>query len=208
MVMIGLGSFLSVKSRRRNFKHINFKVGLTLLAVILISAATFSYLNKDQLNTKINEASPTSRIVMSTSSLPIVKDHIWLGTGLGSFEDIYRLYENADVINSSYVNHAHNDYLEWIVETGVAGGVLLIVFVSWILKIIIKVWRRSQSKNNQAFRQAASLSILAVLIHSIVDYPLRTPTISLLAALCLAFLYFEKSKTEVKQRPARKDMTL
>ena len=44
-----------------------------------------------------------------------------LGSGLGTFEDIYRTQERPETVTNAFLNHAHNDYLELWLETGLVG---------------------------------------------------------------------------------------
>ena len=125
------------------------------------------------------------------------RGHIWdltvraisaslpLGTGLGTFPGIYAVQENPAVVDPTYVNHAHNDYLELILETGVPGLLLMLVFFLWYGWRTIRVWRSSFSS---LFAKAASIACAAILAHSLVDYPLRTTAIAALFGMCLAMV--------------------
>jgi O-antigen ligase len=104
------------------------------------------------------------------------------GSGLGTFRDIYPWYEDAAKVGTTYVNHAHNDLLELLIETGVFGIGLLAVFFGWLGRTILERW--GDSRNENPLAQAATLAIVIVLAHSLVDYPLRTAAVSSLIALC------------------------
>lgn len=80
------------------------------------------------------------------------------------------------MIFSQYVNHAHNEYLEVIFEGGVIAAIGIIFYL-----IILAVSVFGGGKNT--FQKAALLSIVFLLVHSFVDYPLRT------MALALTFAY-------------------
>jgi O-antigen ligase len=98
-----------------------------------------------------------------------------LGSGLGSFPEIYPLYENHEIVVSTFVNHAHSDLLELMLETGLPGMLLLVAFLLWWTLRAIAVWR---SKEGDPYAQAATIASAAILGHSLVDYPLRTAAIS------------------------------
>ena len=83
------------------------------------------------------------------------------------------------------MNHAHNDYLELALETGLPGILLLIAFLAWWCWQAAAVWR-SPSSNHLA--KAATIASAAIMAHSIVDYPLRTSAIAALFATCLVFM--------------------
>ena len=114
-----------------------------------------------------------------------VRDFFPLGSGAGTFENIYSLYEDANVVDEWYVNHAHNDYLEVALEFGLPGMIVLLSFLTWWALqghfLII-------ASRPPHFALAAWIASAAILAHSLVDYPLRTAAISSLFSLCIALL--------------------
>jgi O-antigen ligase len=119
-----------------------------------------------------------------------------LGSGLGSFLKVYRLYERPDAVTSEYVIHAHNDYAELTLELGVAGIILILLFLGWWGNRVWAVWKEGEGG---PFARAASIASGAVLVHSLVDFPLRTAAISACFAMCLALLADRKT-------PARQEV--
>src|SRR5690606_11567377 len=69
-----------------------------------------------------------SRSVFFATTARAIADHWLLGTGLGTFMMIYPAYEARENIMRTFVNHAHNDYLEIVLETGISGAVLIAFF--------------------------------------------------------------------------------
>ena len=74
----------------------------------------------------------------------IVRDFPWFGTGLGSWMDAFRPYQ-APPIESGILDHAHNDYLELLAETGIVGVGLVLAFIASMLATI-----RSERKQAHA----------------------------------------------------------
>ena len=128
-----------------------------------------------------------SRLGMAGVVQDALDDHIWLGSGLGTFEPVFKLYEDTSAVTRTFANHAHNEYLQWALETGLPGLALLLVFLAWWLFAFIRVWARSKD-DTARIRKAASIVTLIVFMHSFVDYPVRTPAILALASLCLALM--------------------
>lgn len=108
-----------------------------------------------------------------------------LGTGLGSFEAVYATFEPAQDITRTYVNHAHNDYLQLLLEGGIPAVALAIVFFVWWLG---RAGRVLATPVTNRFAGAAAIASGAVLAHSVVDYPLRTTAIAAVFGFCLAIL--------------------
>jgi O-antigen ligase len=109
-----------------------------------------------------------------------------LGSGLGTFDPVYRTVESLQSVKPSYLNHVHDDYLEIAIEAGVIGLALVAVFIIAYLRT---AWTllASRVRNGYSWLQRAGLvAIGLLLVHSIADYPLRTITLQcLLAYFCV-----------------------
>ncbi len=114
-----------------------------------------------------------------------IRDYFPMGSGLGSFLQVYRTYESPDTVTTEYVIHAHNDYAEIAMELGLAGIALMLLFLAWWGRAVRAVWRDVAAN---PYARAASIASAAVLIHSLVDFPLRTAAIAAAFATCLALL--------------------
>lgn len=113
----------------------------------------------------------------------------WLpvGSGIGSFDAVYRSVEPLDQLDPTFFNHAHNEYLETWLEAGWFGAALIIAFLIWYGRRLWTAWRAGPSRERD-LQRAASIALLAMLVHSGVDYPLRTAALAVLFALCAAIL--------------------
>jgi O-antigen ligase len=91
----------------------------------------------------------------------------------------------------SYVNHAHNDWLEIWLEGGFLALAVLVAFLIWFVFASFGAWRAPLDRGralDRALPQAASIVVILVLLHSAVDYPLRTTALMTLFAFCCALL--------------------
>jgi O-antigen ligase len=122
-----------------------------------------------------------------TRTLEAISDTLPAGAGLGSFEALFPLYEDAAAVTSTFMNHAHNDYLEFVLDYGLSGLVLLGLFFIWFIIRTIAIWR-AEGEDGARLRRAASVALMIVILHSIVDYPLRTGAVSGFAGLCLGLM--------------------
>jgi O-antigen ligase len=156
--------------------------GLSALAAVafLATSALGSAVIGKNANTSIQSR---SQILATTGKA--VRDFMPLGSGLGSFPKVYRLYESPDGVTNEYVVHAHNDYVELALELGVAGVILILLFLAWWSRAVWKLWQRA---DRAAFAYAASIASAVVLLHSLVEFPLRTAAIATSFAMCLALL--------------------
>lgn len=127
----------------------------------------------------------TGRIDIWKTTSDAIYQTFPFGTGLGSFEQIYRQHEMPANVTRIFVNHAHNDYLEIVLELGLAGAILILLFLGWWVATTIRIWK---SPLSTPFARAATVATAAVLAHSIVDFPLRTAAISAIFAACLGLM--------------------
>lgn len=132
--------------------------------------------------------------------------HIWqmgldafpFGWGAGSFVTAYKIIEPDSLLSENYLNHAHNDLLEVFTEYGAFGvaliaAMLIMYFIAakrlWSLRAVLS---RTQSAAAERIRFGfVGLSILAMLgVGSLLDYPLRIPSLMVLAAVSAGFVVF------------------
>ncbi|MEM6460959.1 MAG: O-antigen ligase family protein [Pseudomonadota bacterium] len=129
-----------------------------------------------------------------------ILDNLPFGIGYGNFLIAYPSYERSEMIFSVYVNHAHNDYLELIFEGGIFAAALIGLF------LVLLVWRFLETIH-LPLHKAATLSILFILVHSIVDYPLRTLALAFTFTMFVGFLFhrgpeaIEKPKSKQSASP-------
>ena len=107
------------------------------------------------------------------------------GSGTGTFQPIYRTQEPLASVSTTYMNHAHNDWLELLLETGIAGIVFAGLFLTWWVSRVRAIWRAEEPDR---FAQAATIATTAIMLHSFVDYPLRTAALSAVFAICLGLM--------------------
>ena len=115
------------------------------------------------------------------------ESHLPLGSGIGSFDAVFRSVEPLEQLDPTFFNHAHNEYLETWLEAGWPGAVLILAFLVWYGRRLWSAWRAGPSRERD-LQRAASVGLLVMLAHSTVDYPLRTATLACLFALCAAIL--------------------
>jgi len=119
-----------------------------------------------------------SRVQFVRTTLDAVRAYLPFGSGLGTFVPVYEMFEKIDDLFAyRYLNHAHNDIVEFMLEAGVFAIALLGGFVAWLVSRAVKIWLRGAVGARELDRllaRAAIIAIALVLAHSVVDYPLRT----------------------------------
>ncbi len=104
----------------------------------------------------------------------IFADHPWLGTGLGTLQFIYPRYESQ--YDGYIVDHAHNDYLEVLADTGIAGGFCGFVFLLLLFGQGNSNLLGAATPFARAFYVGALTACSGFLLHSVVDFNLHIPS--------------------------------
>jgi O-antigen ligase len=146
--------------------------------------------------------SVSSRQAMVTNSIELLGEFGIAGSGLGTFEKVYRMNERPDRVDGYYVNHAHNDYLELAIETGLPGILLMLLFLLWWGGA---VWQMARSPAADQFAYAGAIASATLLLHSLVDFPLRTAAMSAVFAMCLVLVVQSRrtARSDTDLRPVR-----
>ncbi|MBB5734131.1 O-antigen ligase [Altererythrobacter atlanticus] len=166
------------RQRKRKVLGLGLLVGATLIALTFMSSNNIVANFFERYDTVETDARWNFWVV----SWQIIKDNFPIGSGLGTFVPIYAAYEPLVFVDPRYVNHVHNDYLELLLEAGVAAGVLL------LFALVLFVLAVSRLRPWSGERPAGLLLLVPLLVatHSIVDYPMRTVAIFCVLALVLA----------------------
>ncbi|MEM7300523.1 MAG: O-antigen ligase family protein [Pseudomonadota bacterium] len=109
-------------------------------------------------------------------------DNLFFGIGLGNFKLGYPAYEDPHMIFNTIVNHAHNDYLELVFEGGLLAVAALVLYFVLFVQRVARIWR-------QPFAKELAVGIAVVLLHSAVDYPLRTLAVASLFVFMNGMLF-------------------
>ncbi len=164
---------------------------LILAAVIfaVLFAVQFSLGN---IVSRLHEdSSDRLRPALNRAMMALIPKALPLGTGLGSFVPVYAAAEREEDVFPGYANRAHNDLAEFILEAGLPGVTILVVFLVWLLRRCRDVWFRAQWEADGMgvlLQRASTLILSALIAHSVVDYPLRTTAMSAVFAMFSAVL--------------------
>jgi O-antigen ligase len=143
------------------------------------------------------EISRDRRVSMYRDTWQIFIRHPWIGTGLGTLVVVYPRYESY--YDGAIVEHAHNDYLELLADTGLAGGFCGLAFVVLLFQKGLANLRSSDGRLRPAVYAGAMASCAGLLSHSFVDFNLHIPSNALILIL-LASVAATQSEPAVKTR--------
>jgi O-antigen ligase len=116
-----------------------------------------------------------------------INDHPVFGTGAGTFYVVFPVYRGANVVD--FFDYAHNDFAQLAAETGWVGFSLLgfLVLASAGAALRAQWLRRDPVMRGISF--ASLMGILALMIHSWVDFNLQIPANAQLFTVLLALAW-------------------
>ncbi|TMM50430.1 O-antigen ligase family protein [Qipengyuania marisflavi] len=108
------------------------------------------------------------------------------GSGLGTFVTAFLPAERIEVVDPTFPNRAHNDYLEFLLEAGLLAPLVL---VAGAILLFLLARRALAAEGEARINAIFALGTLVVIaLHSIVDYPLRNMAIACLAGVAAGLL--------------------
>src|SRR5438309_4726246 len=128
---VELGELALVMIHRRTMgKQWLAGVSVLLVALLLVSWLGVGQILQRLSSVQLLEVTAGKRASMRKDTWRIFLDHPFVGTGLGTLQIVYPPYET--LYDKKIVNHAHNDYLEALAETGILGGLCC----AWFLGVL------------------------------------------------------------------------
>lgn len=133
------------------------------------------------------------------SSLDLWNKFMPLGSGPGSFAEVYRVIEPLPLLDATYLNRAHNDWVETMVVLGIPGMLLLGVgVVFYLMRARVLFLHMDGNRRTVIVSRLAAVLLAMLAFASFVDYPLRTPT--LMSVFALLLLWFGLADKDIKAR--------
>jgi O-antigen ligase len=158
-----------------------------------IAALLFFWMDPGQISKRLLTVANTvhspeltlgDREVVALDSLHILRDHPWVGTGLGSFEIAYPAHQSfpTDLV----YDHAHNDYAETLAETGLVGGLLMVAALVMFFGLAFRKLAQRLRHDAGWIQLGAAIGCCGLLVHSLVDFNLHIPANAAWFAACVA----------------------
>ena len=125
------------------------------------------------------------------------QDNFWFGTGPAHFDHRFRQYRSAEAQLQIRPERVHNDYLNTLADWGLVGALLVAACWSAFYWQVIGGWKfvqRSQNdltskrSNKASFVLGGSVGLLAILLHSFVDFNMHIPANAILVVIIMALV--------------------
>ncbi|MEW6456132.1 MAG: O-antigen ligase family protein [Acidobacteriota bacterium] len=190
-------------SREKRFRKIVRVIFLTVLfSVILIGIKPI--IERFSWESVAGEGRP----IIFKNTIDMIKDFPLFGAGPGTYMYAYTMYEKIYV--NGITDHAHNDYLELLAESGLIGGGSLILFAFGAVGYFFMKWVKRRDYFIKGVILGCILGIVAILIHSITDFNLRIPANAVyfitLYALSIRMVNIAYGKNKIRTRNVKWEM--
>lgn len=149
------------------------RIALGTTAVCVLILALLIFVGKGQVLGRLGDLSPGMRLEITKDSLRMFSRRPVGGWGLGTFPTVYPSYRSF--YTNLFVNEAHNDYAQLLVETGLLGFGLMLWFLVLLYRYGLPTSRRWEFQWDGAVSLAALLGCTGILFHSFVDFNLQIP---------------------------------
>lgn len=169
--IIIVGTFVILLERKKSKG-----LGILLVSMLIIDLFIVSQwfgLDKVQQRLVQTNLSQEKRDEVFVDSLPIVTDYPVIGTGAGSFYSAFPGYKDSTI--DQFYEHAHNDYLQMLIEYGVVGFICLGLLVLHSLSKALSALRKKPTPVTKGSAFACLVAYIGMLIHMSADFPLIAP---------------------------------
>lgn len=159
-----------------------------LVGGMLVSGGLIAVFALDPILARFHETvSDEARVTLLPGLFAAARTYFPFGSGLGSFVPVFQLFETPDTVLPQIVNHAHNDYLELWIETGLIGAAVILAGLAWFATAAFGAWAQPSGRDADLPRVAV-IVVAIILVHSAVDYPLRTAAMLSVLGAAMALL--------------------
>jgi O-antigen ligase len=186
----------------------SFGWGYLFLSVVLGGALVawfgFGRVEERLLSLWKSDALQGARGALWSRLWPLVKDFPVWGTGYGTFPYIEPLTRSSPTDVGLVYDHAHNDYLEVLVEGGVVALLLAAFAVISVVWLTCRGFYRHADKSAGGLALGGLFGLAAVAVHSFGDFGLHVPAIAIVVAALganLCALAAPASNTETESEP-------
>jgi O-antigen ligase len=163
----------------RHKRGLRTVVGLAAFAIVLVSLLT--WLGGKELTTRVTSISKESRNEISggmrtsiyRDTVRMFRQKPVLGWGLGTFPVVFPQFRSF--YTNFFVNEAHNDYLQLLAETGIAGFAIMLWFLVVAFRGASAKMANWMTDVSGAVTLACTVGITGILVHSLVDFNLQIP---------------------------------
>jgi O-antigen ligase len=181
--------------------HRGYRLAAVLALLVMVAGAFIVVPKADVLRQRAARAVEEmrgpeySRYLLWGPALDLWRESPWVGTGPGHFDYRFRSVRPQEI--QLRPDRAHNDYINTLVDWGVLGLGLVLGTLALLAALLAGAWRHlggaaadlgHRRSNRFAFVLGGATGLVALVLHSFVDFNMHIPANALLAVALLALL--------------------
>lgn len=136
-----------------------------------------------------------------TPILDAARTYLPFGSGFGTFDTVFRAVEPFELLKPTYLNQAHNEPLQILLESGIPGVILALVAAVAIVRVALR--SRRATKDKKLFSLLGITILAQCSLVSLADYPLRSPLMAAIALLACTWIIDAGGKTSRRTGEAK-----
>jgi len=150
--------------------------GVTMIVICLVIGGFSFFSGEDRIVGRFEQihVSMKDRLRYFERSIVMIKDYPLLGVGASNFQYAYPKYQSP-IDQQITIDYAHNDWIQLISELGFIGFFLLMTIIAVYIKNLFRNWRMRRSSVALCLGVSSIAVLLAVSIHSFIDFSLHIP---------------------------------
>lgn len=200
LIFLSIGILLLIKEKSLKYYEKYKALFFSLILLILIFVVYFfknnfyieRILSLFNIKTYLGITGLSQRTGLIYTALKIFKDHLFLGSGLGTYQFIYMKYRPT----LFYSKFPHSTPFQFLSEGGIFGFIIYSVFIINILILIIRYF-----KKNDLIIRCFILSILYLILHSFIDFDMSIPFIAYYLFTLIGIIFsFEKDSKKIEKK--------
>jgi len=185
------------------------RIALNVLPFVLVIGlgALFYFSGRDNTVGRLFEGDGVEEIRVATlATVTALLKQVWLvGAGFGSFARVYQVVEPDALLREAYLNQAHNDWLQLVIEGGLPAVLIFAGGAVWIAFQLVSIWRARAVPMRGEIAEAVILAAAfpVLIVGAAVDYPLRVPSVMMVAAFLIVILARHRDEVLNSNRGAK-----
>lgn len=188
LINLSIIGYFFFRKFRSLYNNSGMKVAV-LIAVVMTIVGMFLVIGDGKFGVLLSRFGSTAddeRWLIWTTTLKLIGENFPSGIGSGVFSEYYMFKESVENLRPTFVNHAHNEVLEVILELGAVGVLLLFSGLAVLSNTLWKYIKCPRARRVE--RDLVVLVVIATLVHCLFDYPLRAAAIATLFGVSIGYL--------------------
>jgi O-antigen ligase len=184
-------AFLAVLAMFVRGSVLNWKVlGAVALGLAVVGTSAYALSGNARIGRTIGrfDNGEAIRPEIWKDSVYAIGQHWPAGSGIGTFEPIFAAAERLEFVRPDFSNRAHNDYLEFALEAGIIAPLFLLAVLVFAGIRLRRILVRPDAPERRAIGVFVLGAVLVLVLHSVVDYPMRTLSLAVVSGMLAGLL--------------------